>query len=359
MIVSPHLSDEERRLAALADHGLIGWSGDGRFDRIVNFIAELCEAPIALVSLVEREEQRFLGRYGLDVCSTARSSSFCAHAMLGNEIMVVPDATDDPRFADNALVLGDPGIRFYAGAPLVTASGVMLGALCVIDRVPRAGLTPLQAHGLTALAAEVIAVVEGHQAMEQRNLLLREMHHRIKNLFAMTTSLVHFAKGDDVAALRDDLTRRLAALARAHDLVVPSADSPRAAVYDLRALCEAVAGGFGGERFVISGDAAGVEQDALTPLALILHELVTNAAKYGALANPQGRIEINVAKGEHAVLHWREIGGRKPDESKLVPGFGSRLIESAALRQLDARLEREWLDDGLKLTLTLHRAVRD
>lgn len=279
--------------------------------------------------------------------------------MLGRDIMVVPDATHDPRFADNALVVGSPGIRFYAGAPLVTASGAMLGALCVIDHRPRAGLTPLQAQGLTALAGEVIAVVEAHQATEQRNLLLRELHHRIKNLFAMTASLVHFAKGDTVAALREDLTQRLSALARAHNLVIPTTDGPRAAIYDLRTLCEAVAGGFDGDRFVIQGDAASVEQDALTPLALILHELVTNAAKYGALANPNGRIVITVTKGDHAVLHWREIGGRRPDESKLVPGFGSRLIESAALRQLGAQIERQWTDDGLSLTLTLHRVKAD
>lgn len=114
---------EPERARELASFGLDQWDGDARFDAIVDLLRNLCDVPIALVSLVESERQRFLGRAGLDATETPRSVSFCAHAMLLPEIMVVPDATRDPRFSDNPLVTGDPGIRFYAGAPLVSRSG--------------------------------------------------------------------------------------------------------------------------------------------------------------------------------------------------------------------------------------------
>lgn len=135
-------------------------TGDPHLDRITGFAAKLCGAPIALVSLVGDETQRFLARTGLAVGSTPRSMSFCAHAMQGDAIMVVPDATKDLRFADNPLVTGDPQIRFYAGAPLSDREGNPLGALCVIDRVPRGGLTPLQREGLAVLAEDVMLVLD-------------------------------------------------------------------------------------------------------------------------------------------------------------------------------------------------------
>ena len=113
---------------------------------------------MALVSLVETSRQSFLARTGIDLEETPREQSFCAHAMLRPEVMVVPNATLDHRFADNPLVTGEANIRFYAGAPLVTEDGIPFGALCVIDTVPRpAGLTAIQRQGLETLAANVIA----------------------------------------------------------------------------------------------------------------------------------------------------------------------------------------------------------
>jgi len=149
--------DEATRARALAAHDIESLRDHDGLNRITAFAASLCEAPIALVSLVEQTRQTFLARTGLAATETPRETSFCAFAMLGSDIMVVPDATRDPRFADNALVTGDPHIRFYAGAPLVSDEGVPLGSLCVIDRTPRAGLTQLQQQGLSTLAEAVMA----------------------------------------------------------------------------------------------------------------------------------------------------------------------------------------------------------
>lgn len=156
--------DEVVREKAIDELDLVRLRESGQLDRITDFAAKLFDAPIALVSLVERERQFFPGKTGLDADETPREMSFCQHAMLGTEIMMVPDATKDARFAGNALVTGDPDIRFYAGAPLVSADGVPLGALCVIDRQPRAGMTDLQRQGLTVLAEGVMALFRANKS---------------------------------------------------------------------------------------------------------------------------------------------------------------------------------------------------
>ena len=149
---------ERDRVAALRAYGVLHSAPEAEFDDIVSLAARICEAPTALISLVDSDIQWFKARVGLDACETGRDVSFCDHAMRETEIMVVPDATLDPRFADNPLVTGDLGIRFYAGAPLVNAEGLPLGALCIIDYRPRPdGLTDLQTQTLTVLARQVIS----------------------------------------------------------------------------------------------------------------------------------------------------------------------------------------------------------
>jgi GAF domain-containing protein len=162
-IATGWIVDERTREATIEEFDLVAMRDSGRLDRITDFVARLCDAPIALVSLVERDRQSFLGRTGLAVCETPRATSFCAYAMLGDDVMVVPDATRDPRFADNPLVTGEPHIRFYAGAPLVSDDGVPLGSLCVIDRQPRAALSDLQYEGLQLLADAIMALFREHR----------------------------------------------------------------------------------------------------------------------------------------------------------------------------------------------------
>ncbi|MCU6454626.1 PAS domain-containing protein [Sphingomonas sp. A2-49] len=145
------------RAAAIDTYDLESLRNGTALKRITDFAAALCDAPIALVSLVEETRQTFISRTGLDAEETSRETSFCAHAMLGDQVMVVPDATRDPRFVDNALVTGEMHVRFYAGAPLISDDGIPLGSLCVIDTRPRAGLTPVQMQGLATLADNVMA----------------------------------------------------------------------------------------------------------------------------------------------------------------------------------------------------------
>jgi len=137
MLPAPIPADESRRLSALRDLLILDTPPEARFDRIAQFACAEFDAPIVLVSLVDRDRQWFKARVGLDACETERAVSFCGHAILQPGVLVVEDARRDARFADNPLVTGAPSIRFYAGAPLVLASGAAVGTLCLIDTVPR------------------------------------------------------------------------------------------------------------------------------------------------------------------------------------------------------------------------------
>ncbi len=151
--------DEDARLRALQDSGLLDTGPEQAYDDLTMLASQLCGTPVALVSLVDRDRQWFKSRVGFAAEQTPRELAFCAHAILQRDVMIVADARTDPRFADNPLVTGSPGIRFYAGAPLEVSSGHRIGTLCVIDTAPRQ-LTDTQRAALEALSRQVVAQIE-------------------------------------------------------------------------------------------------------------------------------------------------------------------------------------------------------
>ena len=155
---------ESERLEALAKLNILDTGNEEVFDRITRAVSLALDTPICVVSLVDADRQWFKSKVGLCVNETARDVSFCAHAICGSGIMEVPDAREDDRFADNPLVTGDPGIRFYAGAPLQTKSGFNVGTLCAIDRRPRK-LTAEQ----RVLLEDLAAVVSDHFELRLAN----------------------------------------------------------------------------------------------------------------------------------------------------------------------------------------------
>jgi PAS domain S-box-containing protein len=497
-IDSDSKTDEAIRTRVIAAYDVAGARVSGKLDDLVAFAAELCGTPVALVSLVEEEYQRFLARAGTDLVATPRSQSFCAHAMLGHDVMQVPDATQDARFADNPLVTGAPFIRFYAGAPLVSSEGVPLGALCVIDPQPRAALTPLQHRGLLILAKAAMGRLDDRRlareqsladaaqrrvleesdlkfrtladtmpqmvwstqpdgfhdyfnarwyeftgapagttdgegwndmfhaedqdrawtawrrsletgqpyaieyrlrhfdgtyrwvlgralpvrddsgaitrwfgtctdiheqklAYEEREVISQELSHRIKNIFAVISGLISFAaRGKpEFATIATDLRHRINALGRAHDFVRPhSAHSRPAARQDslhglLAELFEPYQQGEG-TRLAVSGDDVRVDDRSATPIALLFHELATNATKYGALSRNEGAVDIAVAVEAGAVVvTWRERGGPAVSAPGGAGGFGSQLIEMSAVRQLGGTVTRDWHPEGLAITIAI------
>lgn len=165
----PVASDESARLAALRDYAILDTEPERAFDDLALLASHICATPVSLISLVDEDRQWFKAKVGVSASQTSRDISFCAHAIQEDGLFVVPDALEDQRFANNPLVLSDPYIRFYAGAPLRNPAGHALGTLCVVDRKPRR-LTFEQQQALEALSRQVTAQLE-----LRRNLIeLRE-----------------------------------------------------------------------------------------------------------------------------------------------------------------------------------------
>jgi excisionase family DNA binding protein len=148
----PVATNESNRLRALASSGLIDSAPEQVFDRLTWLASKIAETPMALMSLVTARRQWFKSRIGLHVCETPREWAFCGHAILSEEPLIVNDSMEDPRFADNPLVTGEPHIRFYAGFPVIDRHRFRLGTLCVLDRGPKT-LSVEQLRMLRELAA--------------------------------------------------------------------------------------------------------------------------------------------------------------------------------------------------------------
>lgn len=164
---------EAERLEALYQYQILDTDPETAFDDIALLASQICETPIALITLVDEARQWFKANIGLAATETPRDVAFCNHAIRQTDMMIVPDALADPRFATNPLVTADPHIRFYAGSPLITPNGAGLGTLCVIDRVSRE-LTAQQIIALEALARQVGSQLELRRAA----MLLEEANHK-------------------------------------------------------------------------------------------------------------------------------------------------------------------------------------
>jgi GAF domain-containing protein len=192
-VVITRPGNEEARLAALDKYAILDTDPEQSFDDLTLLASFVCKTPIALISLVDEDRQWFKSRVGMAATETSRDIAFCSTAILQSEIFVVPDALADERFRNNPLVVSDPHIRFYAGAPLINEDGYALGTLCVVDRSPRE-LEPDQREALKALSRLVLAQLEF-----RRNLILlkealtdrtREEHQRQRELLHVQETLM-------------------------------------------------------------------------------------------------------------------------------------------------------------------------
>ena len=174
---APTPKNEKKRLQVLWQYDILDTVPERVFDDLTELAATICEAPIALITLVDENRQWFKSRLGITANETSRDVSFCGHAIMEDKLFIVPDAVHDQRFARNPLVLGDPKIRFYAGAPLVTPDGHALGTLCVIDKVPRT-LRPEQKRALEILSRHVMTQLE----LRRRSLELASVREERESL---------------------------------------------------------------------------------------------------------------------------------------------------------------------------------
>lgn len=201
---------------------------------------------------------------------------------------------------------------------------------------------------------------ETKRAAEEREIVAQELSHRIKNLFSVLTGIIGLSSRTypEVKPFADQLRQRIQAMGEAHDFVRPhsSASRPPENPSSLQALVGRLLEPFrhdGADRISFGGPDAAIDDAAATPLALLFHELATNAAKYGALASPSGRVEVETAiSGDDYAILWREVGGARitgPEDE----GFGSRLIRLSVEGQLAGTLERRWRPGGLEVEMTI------
>ncbi|NNM68083.1 MAG: GAF domain-containing sensor histidine kinase [Spirochaetales bacterium] len=173
MHAAPLPEDEQERLDELKALNILDTDFEQAYDDLTQLAGKICQAPIALISLLDEKRQWFKAVTGLGVRETSRDLAFCAHAIVRGSPFIVSDAARDERFSDNPLVTGDPNIRFYAGIPLVTAKGHALGTLCAIDRKPRE-LTQDQLDALKILAGQVVRLFE----LRAKNIALEKSNQQ-------------------------------------------------------------------------------------------------------------------------------------------------------------------------------------
>lgn len=216
---APRTPDEESRLEALREYGILDTLPESDYDSITHLASAIAKVPISLISLIDDERQWFKSHKGLEATETPREYAFCAHAIMDpDKVFKVEDARLDDRFADNPLVTGDPCVIFYTGVPLVNPEGHALGTLCVIDNSPRK-LNDEQIDGLRILGRQVVQLLELRKKtrqLEQQNARLRKFTENVADdlqspmrrigLFAETLLSVYAEKLDDEGA---DILRHL------------------------------------------------------------------------------------------------------------------------------------------------------
>ena len=348
---------EKGRLAAVRRYDILDTPPDGSFDRITAMAAKLFSAPISIISLVDHDRIWFKSSHGLDVPQIDRGPGLCASAILEDVPYLLTDAATDPRSLANPLVAGDFGLRFYLGAPLHTKDGFNLGTLCVIDKEPRTvseeqiaylehlasiviDQMELRLSSRTAIAELSGVVAEKDQALARADMMAREIDHRVMNSLQFVSSLLTLqsrgAGNADAAAALEIAAGRVAAVARVHRhfYLEEAAESIGALPY-LRRLCGEIEGLLGGVEVRVTGEDVSVPTLSIVPLGLIVNELVTNAAKYGA-----SRVEVafHEAGGGYSLCVTDDGPGLPqgfdPGQSK---GLGMRVI-SALVRQLGGEI---------------------
>ena len=178
---APFPKNEDERVQALLDYRIMDTHAEAAFDQLAVLASQICQTPIALVSLVDHERQWFKARVGLDPPETSRDLAFCAHAILQDDVFQIPDAALDWRFSDSPLVTGAPNIRFYAGAPLINNEGFPLGTLCAIDTKPKE-LTDDQKKALRILSAQTVAQLELRRHVARLTETMVQVHDTKKAL---------------------------------------------------------------------------------------------------------------------------------------------------------------------------------
>lgn len=281
--------------------------------------------------------------------------------------LVVEDSTLDPLVCDN-LAIPDLNVRAYLGVPLLDQDGHVLGSLCAIDAQPRKWTTREQ-----EILADFAKLVEEQillrdrvarlaQFDEQRLLIQGELAHRIKNIFSVISSLllVSSRTETDLDGFVRSVTGRIQALSRANDFIIDSRPDGNGDARGLSGLMEALLAPFKRDerQVIVTCSNISVGEKTAAALALVVHELATNAAKYGALSTVDGYIHLECGSfGDMLRITWREIGGPPIAQNPSRKGFGTRMVGRTVEAQLMGKITRDFASDGLVVGLEIPLSV--
>lgn len=347
-------------------------SPEERFDRLTRLVAKSLSVPVALVSLVDTKRQFFKSTYGLpEPWKTDRETplthSFCQHVVASAAPLVVEDATLDPLVCNN-LAITDLNVRAYLGIPLISVDGHVLGSLCAIDSAPHQWTTQEQ-----EILADFAKLVEEQIAMrkrveelakfdEQRSLIQGELAHRIKNIFSVISSLLILSARTETDLDRFILsvTGRIQALGKANDFIINENSTTDLEAKGLKGLIDVLLQPFNHntDQFELAFPSVLVGKKSAAALALVVHELATNSAKYGALSAIHGRIELNgLCANDTLKIVWREVGGPQILEKPTRRGFGTKLVTRTVEAQLMGKIEKNYMREGLLVTLEIPLSI--
>lgn len=319
------------RAATLECFKLLDLNSEQEYDDIALIAQTICQTQTALINLITDDHALFKAHVGLDLPEGRKvavpvEDTVCVLTVEAGEMLVIPDLSKDPRTAELAYIATPPHYRFYAGAPLVGKSGFVFGTLCVADFEARDGLTEVQHRSLLSLARQVSMLIDSRRTNQRQEVLRRELAHRGKNLFsliqAVATQTLHHAP--DLKTAQTLMLGRFSALNRANDILVNGVDQStciETLVQDVKQALDLH------DRIRSTGGALMLPSKAALSLSLILHELATNAMKYGALSNEEGSVSIFWQCGETLSLEWVEAGGPPIVAPPRHRGFGTRLLQ--------------------------------
>lgn len=355
------LQDSER-LAALAGTGLPDSQPEESFDRLTRMVTRLLGVPVALVSLVDDRRQFFKSLQGLNGWAgeqrqTPLTHSFCQHVVIDKAPLIVSNAEQDARVCDN-LAIPDLGVKAYLGVPLILPSGHAIGSLCAIDSTSREWSDD-DVKALSDVADIVMSEIGlrreigmRREAENNQDLLIAELHHRVKNTLATVQALIQLSltSSPTMAKFRDTIGVRIASLANTHTLLTHK----RWRAISFRDLLMSELEPYAQPgRITLDGEDFDLEAEAATTIGMVIHELTTNAAKYGALSSPDGKIAIHWRParqadqpGQTIDLTWAETGGPGLSHGG-NRGFGSTLIERLIGKQFGGTTAFDFAPDGL------------
>lgn len=366
MLAEKHTAEKER-LAELKAYHILDSGKEREFDDIVALAAGICGTEASTITFVDADRQWFKASVGMYGEPAPIEMAVCAHTIVAGGFLEIEDTLRDPRTSDNPGIQGESGVRFYAGAQLVTTRGLPIGTLCVLGLTPKR-LSDLQRTTLQVLASQVVKLLELRVALRSATILRQEVEHRVKNSLQLVASLMSMQRrAAPNQAVKDALTQmreRVVAVASLHDTMQQS-QSGR--TVNLRKLIEdlcALIGRSLTSHIRIEVDVADVEVSAhiASSVAVIVNEFASNSLKYAFAEDQPGTIRFDCQPIGNGMLELtcsddgKGAGGAAPSTNDANVSLGMTAMQACA-EQIKGTLTRGDPPTGYRMTLRFDPTV--